>query len=136
MRAADASVKEVTDISAQAKQAIAVNFTNPTEKFVIENTDGLSAGAAMNKISVSNYSGSLSQNAFAVAALYNKSSKILTNCMAESVTLSKVNNTIEFTSPITLPSDFSKDKYELKVFLFDGTDTLKPLSVEKDCLAD
>lgn len=132
----DASVKEVTDISAQAKQAIAVNFTNPTEKFVIENTDGLSAGAAMNKISVSNYSGSLSQNAFAVAALYNKSSKILTNCMAESVTLSKVNNTIEFTSPITLPSDFSKDKYELKVFLFDGTDTLKPLSVEKDCLAD
>ncbi len=123
----------VKEFNAGTTNGFTVAFAQPTEEFAIHGAETVSAGAAVSNVIIGNYSGNLSQSAFVAAVLYEKvgDELVLSDCKVNSVTLSDIENNVTLNGQLAIPRDFSADKYSLKIFLFDGAGTLKPLSAAK-----
>ena len=121
----DSSYVETLDVSTQTLVAIAIDLKAPTDKLSVAELSNLNEGATVSSVVVNNYTGDLTQNACVIVALYKND--CLMDCSYESGVLDNFENEITFTNPLTLPNSFAGDRYTLRVFLWNGMTTLKPL---------
>lgn len=131
----DDSIKETVDFAAQTTGEIPVSFAEREKSLTVNKIEGLSECTPITSVTVNNYSGEVGQSVLIVAALYDITgeNKMLAESAAEKAVLDKVGEKeIEFSSSFVLPNDYSAEKYNLTLFMFDS-ETLKPLIGAVSC---
>lgn len=119
----------VETFAAGTTTEIASSFETLGEGIAIRGIGGnLAGGSAVSSVKIGNHTGDLQKSAAVAVALYEKSgdSFVLKDCAVKTDTLSDVENEVQLGKYIMLPEDYTSEKYAVKVFLFDGTDALKP----------
>ena len=131
----DDSIKETVDFAAQTTGEIPASFAEREKSLTVDKIEGLSECTPITSVTINNYSGEVGQSVLIVAALYDITgeNKMLAESAAEKAVLDKVGEKeIEFSSSFVLPNDYSAEKYNLTLFMFDS-ETLKPLIGAVSC---